>query len=97
MVELDEHNKRRYTWKRPKKLIGETYKIRTDTGSNDGLINCYYTVNFFPNSDVPYELLITEPPGNKDMKDFLMAGLATRCTSMMLRHRIPLKFIVESV
>jgi len=93
-VELDDNNKRRYTLKRPKKLVGETYKIRTDTGNDDGPINCYYTVNFFPNSDVPYELLITEPPGDKDIKDFLMLELATRCTSMMLRHRIPLKFIV---
>lgn len=95
LVGANEDNKKWFTLKRPNKLQGETYKIRTDTGSSRGPVNCYYTVNFFPNSDMPYELLITEPPGDKDMKDVLALELATRCTSMMLRHRVPLEFIIS--
>jgi len=79
--------------KRPAKLQGETFRIRTDTGK--GPVNCYYTINFFKDTNIPYELFINESPNDKDMKDVLMLELATRCTSMMLRHQIPLEFIVE--
>jgi len=82
------------TLKRPMKLQGETYKKKVDLNGSQPH-NCYITVNFMPGTKLPYELLISEPHIDKDMKDVMMLEFATRCTSMMLRHGVPLKFIIE--
>lgn len=84
----------RYALKRPVILRGETYKRKIDINGQDAR-NCYITVNFFPDSDKPYELLISEPHVDKDIKDVIMLELATRCTSMLLRHNVPINIIVE--
>jgi ribonucleoside-diphosphate reductase alpha chain len=80
--------------KRPLKLQGETYKKKIDLNGSDPY-NCYITVNFIPGTKKPYEVLISEPHTEKDMRDVMMLEFATRCTSMMLRHNVPLKFIIE--
>jgi len=79
--------------KRPQKLEGETYKRKVDL--NGTAHNCYITVNFFPGTNVPYELLMSEPHIDKEMRDIMLVELATRCTSMMLRHGIPVEYIIE--
>lgn len=84
----------RTAMKRPPLLQGETFKRKIDLSSGEAN-NCYITVNFFPDTRKPYELLITEPHTDKDMKDIIMLEMATRCTSMMLRHEIPINHIVE--
>jgi len=80
--------------KRPLKLQGETYKKKIDLNGSDPY-NCYITVNLHPETKNPYELLISEPAIEKDMRDVMMLEFTTRVTSLMLRHNVPIEFIVE--
>lgn len=81
--------------KRPLKLNGETYKRKLDINGKPH--NCYITVNFFPGTKTPYELLVSEPHMDKDIKDIISLELATRFTSICLRHGIPLKFVIQQL
>lgn len=80
--------------KRPTKLRGETYKKKIDLNGSDPY-NCYITVNVHPETKKPYELLISQPAVEKDMRDIMMLEFTTRATSLMLRHNVPIEFIVE--
>lgn len=80
--------------KRPKKLTSETHKIKVDAGNGE-IRNAYITISFSETSQKPYEIFINAPI--KEDKDRQIMDLAARTTSMMLRHRIPINFIVEQL
>ena len=93
-VVVDEDSER-YTLKRPAKLEAETFKIKMDI--NENVHNCYVTISFFPGTKQPYEVLLTEPHVDKDHKDIVMLETTTRMTSLLLRHKVPLKFVVQQL
>lgn len=95
-VELDNNGNERYVMKRPRKLEGETYKLRLDL-TGDKLNNCYVTVNFEPGTKKPFEMLLTEKSANKEFKDILYTETVMRLVSLCLRHNVPLVFIAEQL
>ncbi len=86
----------RSAMKRPLVLSGETYKKKIDI-TNKRPYNCYITVNFEPNTRTPYELFVVETNSDKDIKDMMMLETTTRLVSLLLRHHVPLKFIISQL
>lgn len=78
--------------KRPKTLASETHKIKVDAGMGE-IRNAYITVSFFEGTHQPYEIFVNAPI--KEDKDRQIMDLAARSTSMMLRHNVPIHFIVQ--
>ncbi len=95
-VELDNNGNARHVMKRPRKLEGETYKLRLDLTDNKPN-NCYITVNFEPGTKKPFEMLLTEKSANKEFKDILYTETVLRLISLSLRHQVPIEFIVQQL
>jgi len=80
--------------KRPKNLPSETHKIKVDFGNGEPA-NAYVTVSFY--NQRPYEVFVIAPQQDLEEKDLQILELTTRTTSMLLRHRVPLRFICEQL
>ncbi len=86
----------RYVAKRPMILSGETFKRKVDF-TNKKPYNCYITVNFKEDTRIPCELLVTETNADKEMLDIMNMETICRLISLILRHEIPIKFLVQQL